>query len=800
LCWAAAALLAAALLAACGPTGAQPVTEVTVHVPGQAAQSARLPAYLDRAGLVPGAAVTYRLDAEVTLAPRLRGQRLILVIPSLSARARASADGEKLVVVRGDETAGYRVRPPLAWAVPPRLTADGHLGLSVAVDHTWSQSAWITAAPELVPPGEGLGRATWVDRVNLPIATASFVVIVSIGLLMIWVSLVDRRSRTSRLFAVQALTAAFAPAQVLGLTIFLGPVEIPLMASMVVLSITFAQFYTAEFFGRPAPSRAWWWACAACVSVIWMWSSPFQASDVGVPACVGYLTVGLVAVNVRVLSLPRTSRSWSTWLYLATWSTLAVTAPPDMLAWVGLADLLGGARTSVVGLLLFPFMLELLLNRQQLTTLNHANSRLAHQVDDLERHRTEIETLNLELRRQVAERATQLHAALLLSNRGAQSAPVLAAGEIVQERYRVVRPVGSGGMGTVYEVERLSDQRRLALKLAREVSGEALARMAREAQTALAVAHPNVVTMVDVDVSSAGFLYLVMELVDGTSLAQVRERFGRRDFALPVLAQLADGLAALHEKSVLHRDLKPANVLLAASTNGAPLVKISDFGIALVPEPLAEGSVPGLTAALARVTTPPPGTEAARVTTPPPGAAPATAAATPREGDAEPSLPSSPLPPVPAAFEPTHATRAAPAPPKLPPGPKVGPFATWERAHGKGREGSSDGGLTRTGFLPGTPAYMAPELGLGREHLSLAADLFAFGVIARELLVNKRPFAEPPVQAALEGREPPETSPLVADWHDAPPALAELLDRCLAIAPSRRPQAAELARALAPWR
>src|SRR5262249_37004924 len=106
---------------------------------------------------------------------------------------------------------------------------------------------------------------------------------------------------------------------------------------------------------------------------------------------------------------------------------------------------------------------------------------------------------------------------------------------------------------------------------------------AREAQMASTVAHPNVVGIIDVDVASSGFLYLVMELVDGEPLHHYRERFGDPGWAVPVLRQIASGLAALHAAGVVHRDLKPGNVLVSGA-EVRPQVKISDFGIALHPE------------------------------------------------------------------------------------------------------------------------------------------------------------------------------------------------------------------------
>jgi serine/threonine-protein kinase len=120
--------------------------------------------------------------------------------------------------------------------------------------------------------------------------------------------------------------------------------------------------------------------------------------------------------------------------------------------------------------------------------------------------------------------------------------------------------------------------------LTRVSSGLELARFAREAQIASSVDDPNVVGILDVDVASTGYLFLVMELVRGVPLSKRKERFGDLLWALPVLRNVARGLAAIHAKGVVHRDLKPGNVLLEEDADHAPIVKISDFGISTVVE------------------------------------------------------------------------------------------------------------------------------------------------------------------------------------------------------------------------
>jgi len=183
-----------------------------------------------------------------------------------------------------------------------------------------------------------------------------------------------------------------------------------------------------------------------------------------------------------------------------------------------------------------------------------------------------ISSLNEELRRQIGERARQLADALARL----PAAAALDVGALVGERYRIRARLGAGGMGTVFEVERATDGQRLALKVLKGVSDrEALARFAREAQLMAELNHPNIVSVVDVDVSQSGSLYFVMELVRGGTLLAQRDRWGDVAWARPILRQIAEALAAMHARGIVHRDLKPANVLVDGGR-----VKVSDFGIA----------------------------------------------------------------------------------------------------------------------------------------------------------------------------------------------------------------------------
>ncbi len=156
-------------------------------------------------------------------------------------------------------------------------------------------------------------------------------------------------------------------------------------------------------------------------------------------------------------------------------------------------------------------------------------------------------------------------------------------GTLLNGRYQIESQLGEGGMAIVYRAKSALVDRPVAVKimnaaLVRDASLKE--RFRREAKTSGALAHPNIVEILDYG-EEEGVPYLVMELLDGSSLDKLIERH-----PLPVPevaaigAQIARGLARAHDFSVIHRDLKPENIFVARQPNGAPLVKILDFGIA----------------------------------------------------------------------------------------------------------------------------------------------------------------------------------------------------------------------------
>ncbi len=170
--------------------------------------------------------------------------------------------------------------------------------------------------------------------------------------------------------------------------------------------------------------------------------------------------------------------------------------------------------------------------------------------------------------------------------------PTLRIGEVIAERYHIIRYLGRGGMGEVYEAQDRMLPDRIAIKIVRPrvASAQAASRFKREIQLARKVTHPNVCRIFDVGVSrksgakgdadASDFLFLTMELLEGETLSKRLRREGRLPIAeaQPILLQVAEALAAAHTAGVIHRDLKLANIMLIPAKNGVRAV-ITDFGL-----------------------------------------------------------------------------------------------------------------------------------------------------------------------------------------------------------------------------
>ncbi|MDB4964492.1 MAG: serine/threonine protein kinase with repeat [Myxococcales bacterium] len=170
-------------------------------------------------------------------------------------------------------------------------------------------------------------------------------------------------------------------------------------------------------------------------------------------------------------------------------------------------------------------------------------------------------------------------------------------GRTIAERYRVLAPIGRGGMGAVYRVEHLMLKKELALKFLHPELGrldEVARRFEREAEAAARLDHPNIVQVTDFGRTAEGMLFLVMELLQGDSLTAVIRPDGVGtpipvERALHIERQILRALEHAHASGIVHRDLKPDNVMLIKRDDEVDIVKLLDFGIAKLT--LADGEV-----------------------------------------------------------------------------------------------------------------------------------------------------------------------------------------------------------------
>lgn len=170
----------------------------------------------------------------------------------------------------------------------------------------------------------------------------------------------------------------------------------------------------------------------------------------------------------------------------------------------------------------------------------------------------------------------------------------LPVARIIDDKYRLDRLIGRGGMGAVYAARDLRLEREVAVKvmLGGAFGHEAaLRRFRREAQAVARLNHPNIVALYDFGELEGGGAYLVMERVHGVNLRAEMKRVGAFPPAEAAewFEQMLDGLAAAHELGMVHRDFKPENILGARRPSGALAVKILDFGLAKI-RPLTAAS------------------------------------------------------------------------------------------------------------------------------------------------------------------------------------------------------------------
>jgi serine/threonine-protein kinase len=181
-----------------------------------------------------------------------------------------------------------------------------------------------------------------------------------------------------------------------------------------------------------------------------------------------------------------------------------------------------------------------------------------------------------------------------------QGSEIIQPGALLAGRYRAIRRLGEGGMGSVYLVEHIHTDQKLALKVLHAAvvkDAATLDRFRREARTPARITSDHVVQVTDADVAPelGGVPFLVMEWLRGEDLGKVIEQGGplpARDVVL-YLQQAARALDKAHALGIIHRDLKPENLFLTTREDGTPCIKLLDFGIAKLTGASAGGGVGG---------------------------------------------------------------------------------------------------------------------------------------------------------------------------------------------------------------
>ncbi|HZF55472.1 MAG TPA: protein kinase [Polyangiaceae bacterium] len=160
-----------------------------------------------------------------------------------------------------------------------------------------------------------------------------------------------------------------------------------------------------------------------------------------------------------------------------------------------------------------------------------------------------------------------------------------AIGTILDDKYRIVRELGTGGMGAVYEGENVRIHRKVAIKLLHasvSSQSEAVMRFEREAKAAGRIGSDHICEVLDLGILPDNTRYLVMEYLEGETLGVRIKRSGRMGplMTIPLIAQVLDALSAAHAAGIVHRDLKPDNIFILPIKGGVPdFVKILDFGV-----------------------------------------------------------------------------------------------------------------------------------------------------------------------------------------------------------------------------
>ncbi len=759
-----AVLAALAALVGCHDDRAMAVPDWTLITADGRSHDITLPTRVER--FVGARGRSFELRTTVAVPTELRAGAITLAIPRLPALATLEVNGQRVESTTTELLVGYRSPGNLRWRIPGSLVEGGEVRLRLVVEDTWFQSTWLGATPRISAHRDGDRWYRFVTAFNTATAAIALGMAMLLGGVYLVVYLDDRSRTAYGYFAAQALLAAFYPLFALGASqLLLGMHDLRIVGTAGAAAVV-SVGYTRSHLGLSRPH--WIWFVLAFMNACGLvFNGPFITRWTVIVVVVSIIAGAIYQIALLTMLLVRGQRHGDAATLLVSWLSLGLCASIDQAYWFGFGGWLEGLHGASLGIGLFVVLQAVVLSRghgRTMTRTDALNRALLDRVALLEQRDSENERLAEELRRQVGARSRQLSHALARLSRPVATDIELAPGTDINSRYRVLRQLGTGAMAIVYEVERIDDRRRFALKALRSVTdARLLARFAREAHIAAEVSHENVVAIHDIDFAQAGFMYILMDLVDGGSLKDHAARYGDLPWALEVLRQITDGLGAIHARGVVHRDLKPANILLAA---GAEVrVRISDFGVSGM---LGETGDAPIVATLATHTS-------VDVT-----------------GTSQPGPEPPAQPPGWADEDPTRSILA-----NLAPRDTLRDAPSSARSGGAvARDGLDTPQLTVAGNVVGTPAYMAPELVDGRGE-GVTRDVFALGIIAFELIAGVRPYAGSPFVLRARGQAIPAPTPLAAARPDVPRELAALVDAAIGLDPEARPSLAAIREQLA---
>ncbi|MBX9669184.1 MAG: serine/threonine protein kinase [Candidatus Obscuribacterales bacterium] len=164
------------------------------------------------------------------------------------------------------------------------------------------------------------------------------------------------------------------------------------------------------------------------------------------------------------------------------------------------------------------------------------------------------------------------------------AARLVEPGDIINQKYQIIRQVGQGATSTIYLVRHVVSDKLFAMKmLIRDIPNfeEKRLRFEREANAIGSLNHENLVSLYDFGISSSGHLFFITDFLEGKSLFKLlrMEKFLKWDHACRVFLQVCSAMHYAHLHGLIHRDLKPSNIMLIAAANNIELVKVVDFGI-----------------------------------------------------------------------------------------------------------------------------------------------------------------------------------------------------------------------------